>query len=556
MEDPVLVRRVDVAPWERCEAYQDRSDAFREEIFLPSQRRRDPVVARCFPDGGVRPHNGTFVLYFAPGWDRPIEPGAREPLPVLLVHGAGVDVQRTWVDPMGDGVAKTLEGNEGLLPSLLQAKLRVFAVQFAHPHGDNFQHSEQVANAIRVVRRRLAVLPGYGERPVSIVSHSMGTLPVWMYLSDAWTQWPKDPRRNWMGTYRGDVARWILLAPPLGGVDTMFRYYQANLAVYQSGRDAPVAFSEALIFGLRRGFGPETIGGEGESAYPGQRQVLFPWVDFGVPFTAESSTCGMQAFTCGARDDLYYGCGPRHERPPVAAGECDFYRPLPLLGPVVRSRGIYAAMRAGGDVIPRLNGLLLDHPIRRPTGAPTTGTIGLPPTIEATLLYGVKATVGAWCLFLACLELGDRAAPSDGLVYVASALRTEGLTRRGVALEVEGLELNHWELLFHPEAVERVRNRLLGQRGEPPAVQMGAEGAELTWAALAGTGSTVLEVSSDPALRGALRFELSSPPFTFPLSLSPGRYYYKLWRALQPDTPWWRVMWTGALTIPVPATAE
>src|SRR5207302_2426673 len=129
-KEPLLVTSSE--DWERTELLEDRSGLFAKEPFAKVSRRQLPDIKAGF-DGESEPSSSRFLLHCAKGWDR-----ADDKLPpVLLVHGAIVDATKSW----GKNAFKG-RGGAGLAARLAASGRRVFAITFAHPHGDNWMQAE------------------------------------------------------------------------------------------------------------------------------------------------------------------------------------------------------------------------------------------------------------------------------------------------------------------------------------------------------------------------------------------------------------------------------
>ncbi len=250
--------------WDRIERLVDPDALFRQEDFPPGNSWDDdselaPHAETLF--GDPTPSSSRALLHFAPGWLAPTQP-----TPVLLVPGAGTNAS---------GVLAVLARQ------LAAAGHAVFALSFAHPHGDNFQQAEQVANAIARIRELS------GAAQVDLVSHSKGGLAAAIYAShtDGQSWGPQERAQAYAerGTpYRGDVRRFVAAAAPFGGLDTPFRWTAPALAAIDADPIAPVPWHTwypmttgnlLVTQDLRdRDLGPEVL-----DAWPGQAQLLADW---------------------------------------------------------------------------------------------------------------------------------------------------------------------------------------------------------------------------------------------------------------------------------------
>jgi triacylglycerol esterase/lipase EstA (alpha/beta hydrolase family) len=98
----------------------------------------------------------------------------------------------------------------GLMQSLSSAGYKVFAITFPHVVGNNYNHAEQIHDAIANIKSAT------GAGSVDIVAWSMGTLSARMYVSGL--------HQSWGSTYGGDVRKLILMGGPNNGWDWTFRH--------------------------------------------------------------------------------------------------------------------------------------------------------------------------------------------------------------------------------------------------------------------------------------------------------------------------------------------
>jgi hypothetical protein len=230
-----------------------------------------------------------------------------------------------------------------------------------------------------------------GVAKVDVVGWSKGMMSVRMYVASVMPSWGR--------AYAGDVRRLLLLGGPNGGYDYPFAHGWAHdFSIWpECGGtvNAPSPHTRMTCFGLYT-YHPElsiTPTG-GFDAYPGQRQMLARWDGvYGV------NTAAQDWYT------TYYG------------GQ-GFYTNGP---------GIQAAIDAGS----------LISTIR---AAPT------PAGVPVFLLAGGSATiVGIW---------NETRGPSDGVVFVDSALSTTGVTTVGATTLVAGV--NHLQLGWATAAMATV----------------------------------------------------------------------------------------------------
>jgi pimeloyl-ACP methyl ester carboxylesterase len=417
----------DVRLWSAIERWVDPDvELFTQEAFNDATRWRDadysPFIATAF--GTDTPPSSTFLLHHG------LSESAATGTPVLYVCGAGDNASRGFIT----------------MATHLDRLFRpVYALTFAHPHGDVFQQAEVVADALAVIRERT------GAAQVDVVAHSKGGIAATIYASHhAGADWG-NPTYEQRGTpYAGDVRNLVLVATPLGGIDTAFRWSSTNVyglvadealaptawdRYYPSGTLVPLVHDELVD----QDFLPD-----GRDLFPGQRQLLARQ-DHPLP--------GSQAWL-GAW-----------------ALQTDWYTTYEGgLGLVSRSDGIDRAIGAGGDVISRLERVGVDPDVAVTLLA---GTNPLMPNGDEELVaqfarlgrltdYGEmlqKVTdhgfpVAADSDELGGLEdgwlvLGEVTGPSDGLVFVTSATHEAAITARGaVVREVRTANLSHLDLLY------------------------------------------------------------------------------------------------------------
>ena len=449
--------------WDRVERLVDGDTVlFQQEDFPPGWSWDDaspvsPHIATAF--GSATPHSGTFLLHYAPGWSL-----ADRPRPVLLVPGAGAAA--TGVFPP-------------LARQLAARGWSVFAVTFAHPHGDNYQQAEQVANAIARIREVT------GCAQVDLLGHSKGAIPAAIHLShSASHDWSgggdtRGSRYTQRGTpFRGDVRRFIAAGAPLGGADTSFRWTSPHMATgWGSDPLSPCPWQTFYPYTTGNLFVTEDLRpvdlwpGDGD-AFPGQAQLVAAWdgvhalpgsdLQLGVYalqqdwWTTYEGGLGLYSSSLGI-DDIIGEAGGLLDKlhatgidPSVQIAVLAGNNPLiwiegrevfvdafgedvaDFLG---RSSAFYTEFLA--DVIaPRFPGFELDD----------------------DELAGV--TSGQ-------LMFGEISGQSDGVLFTASALDYAGLLTRGATLmESREVDLAHMDLLF---AGEEMGQWLVDQGNNDPA---------------------------------------------------------------------------------------
>lgn len=354
--------------------------------------------------------NRYFLLGYGPNWQ-----SATKPYPVLLVHGASDDMNRAWAHPWDKQTPASIT-NPGLMQYLANRGYAVFAVSFPHCHGNNLIQAELLADAIAVVKSKT------GKSKVDVVAHSKGNMVAAAYMSTLNNEWSAT---SWMTDYRGDVRKYVAVAAPFKGLDTMFRYYTANLNVIDNNRDCPLGFYNAYIYyAYRNYYRWDMTDTYDANFWQGQTQLLHNWVgdpDHPIGFNSESWTPGDGNETMY---DLYYGGTSLY----------------------IKSEGI-------------------DQAIQDPYGSTGTGNFvaklnnkGLDPGILLYVLYGTNQTMDyTWWGY----PIGEKADASDGIVFVASATYTQGVTRRGAQLKAKtGLDYNHLDIARASAALSWIESKL------------------------------------------------------------------------------------------------
>ncbi|WP_156202760.1 esterase/lipase family protein [Candidatus Syntrophocurvum alkaliphilum] len=188
-------------------------------------------------------------------------------------------------------------------------------------------------------------------------------------------------------SYQGDVRSYLMLGTPNYGIDYLFRNPLLNYFIYTLGANGVIVWDKIMSFATVLDVTERSIYKEGY--FPGQAQIAYRWDE-----TYPLDTLQQDWWT------TYYG----------GSG---------LLG---NSQGIDKAIRDGGFLIKRLNNK------------------GLEPGINIATLAGNNVFEGV---------AFNVSGPSDGLVFIDSALYTDGMTKRGAKLlDKTILPLNHMELLY------------------------------------------------------------------------------------------------------------
>jgi hypothetical protein len=252
--------------WAKVERWHDTDPSFPTELF-PPDGRGDQTGQRLTYFGGVaRPNSGSFLLYHAPHWN-----SGSKPTPVLLVLGATQNADQAWADPSlngAGGCGVTSCPSTGLMQTLDGAGYKVFALNFAHPFGDNYYQAQVIADAIGIIKSKL------GVSQVDVVAWSKGVIAARMYVSSLKPAWGR--------SYQGDVRKLILLGGPNKGLDTPFRHgiQNAGLVWPECGGtlNFPAAMQTLFCFGAYYSHPEYSYAGTGSNdVFPGARQALYRW---------------------------------------------------------------------------------------------------------------------------------------------------------------------------------------------------------------------------------------------------------------------------------------
>lgn len=248
-EAKVKVVPVETTRWAKLERLEVDHPLLVQEPFIPAGEHQLPDIVAAF--GGDRsPPSSMVLLHYAKGWEE-----AKHPVPVLLVHGAGVTADHSWADHPIE------QPQEGLAARLSRAGRKTFALTFAHPHGDNVLQAEALAAVIARVREVT------GAPKVDLVAWSKGGVSTRIYLSDAGAE--SSTR------YRGDVRRYVMLGTPNGGIDISFAYPNLNYWILENKTPAPLSWTKFLYHGAWTERPGQTIYAGG--AFPGQPQMVARW---------------------------------------------------------------------------------------------------------------------------------------------------------------------------------------------------------------------------------------------------------------------------------------
>lgn len=248
--------------WVRVERWRDNLTAFTQESFPTDGRGDQSGQRKTFFGGDGSPHSSKFLMYYAPGWST-----GSKPVPVLLVQGANQDADLAWADPNEAGAygcGRPSCPSSGLMQALSSDGYKVFAINFPHKNGDGYFWSEQIADAVAIVKSKT------GASQVDVIAWSKSASNARMYVSSV--------KKSWGTAYRGDVRRLILLGSANNGIDLSFRHgWTFSLTVYpECGGviNGPVPHDMLVCFGLWRNGDQWTYG---SSFFPGSKQLLKRW---------------------------------------------------------------------------------------------------------------------------------------------------------------------------------------------------------------------------------------------------------------------------------------
>lgn len=285
----LIQRYTDSSYWDDVELLLGFQSILQQEKFIGVVEHKDLEMVRFFQSS--HPTSQLFLLHH----HSPQANVLKKEVPILLVHGASHQANLSW--------CCSIHEEKGLLYPLIQSGYDVYAISFAHSHGDNIMQAVQVSNAIQRICERT------GVNEVNIITHSKGGVPTRLYLSDFCKE---------NGTpYLNNVRKYIMLGTPNRGIDFVFRNIAANYGVIRMEINAPVACDSMLYFGTYLDTTHQSLYNDG-GAFPGQSQLLYRWDDK-YPPSPDTRT-------------LYYG------------GQTVYYH----------SRGIDAALREGDYLMYKL----------------------------------------------------------------------------------------------------------------------------------------------------------------------------------------------------------
>jgi len=403
---------------------------FNDALAWPDDSHYAPWIATCF--GTATPSSDTFLLHAGPS--SAIGRGT----PILFVPGAGDNASRGFIT---------------MATRMDQAGRPVYALTFAHPHGDVLQQAELVADAIARIRHLT------GAAQIDLVSHSKGGVATAVYLAHTeGAAWGHSAYEAHGTPYRGDVRRAVFIATPLDGIDTTHRWTLGNYAsVDEDLAVSPTSWETWYPYGVTSWWLSEDLSAQdlfpsGQDLFPGHRQIIrrqpaelpgsLPWL-------------GVYSLQPDWWTTYEGGTGVWSE-----------------------AAGIDAVEAAGGHLLEHLEGQGVDPGVElfvlagtsplMPNGAESyllaffdqvwvdlmTGGADLWAALAGELAGGAFEGVGlsdadVQGLAAGKLVLGEISGPSDGLVFVDSATRAATLTGRGAqVVETYTAELSHLDLLY------------------------------------------------------------------------------------------------------------
>ena len=208
---------------------------------------------------------------------------------------------------------------------------------------------------------------------------------------------------KWTTPFRKDVRRYVMLGTPNGGIDVSFAYPNLNYWILEHKSPAPLSWTGGYYYGKWLDWADQNLYGP-RSPFPGQAQMV-------------------------ARFRGRYGLT-------TAKGQLDVETTYEGgRGQVSEGFGIDRAIKDGGNCIAQLK------------------TKPIHPSVELAALAGT----GDWIMGL----VGERRAPSDGLLLVSSALDTDSMTKGGATLIRRSMRrFNHLQLVYDPRANDWVEETL------------------------------------------------------------------------------------------------
>jgi hypothetical protein len=246
--------------WDSVEHWQDTDSAWPAEHYLPDGRENQTGDAATL-FGSAQPPGSQFLLYRAPKWNT--NTGA----PVLLVMGAGDDVDREYSDPAagGAGTCGVLScPSTGLMQYLVSAGYRVFAVDFADTQGDNYEWAQSISDALARVKTETST------SSVDLVAWSKGAFAARMYVAGVAPSWGRP--------YQNDVSKLVLIGNPNGGLDYTYAHgTEGNPLIYPEcggSLNGPSPSQSYMCYGIIYSHPELSVTSQ---YFVGQRQMLARW---------------------------------------------------------------------------------------------------------------------------------------------------------------------------------------------------------------------------------------------------------------------------------------
>lgn len=473
--------------WGEIERIHDKDrtlfhqEAFNSVTAWAEGSKYAPWVAECF--GDTEPASGYALLHVG------IHEASSSGTPILFVPGAGDNGSRGFI---------------AMATHMDELGRPVFALTFAHPHGDVFLQAEIVADAIARIRAMT------GAEQVDLVSHSKGGLASAVYLSnyeDA--DWGDDAYAAAGTRYRGDVRKAVFIATPLGGIDSGFRWSDMNLSsLYADTALSPASWSDYYPYTtadlwVSTDLSEQDFWSDDGDLFPGQRQLLARQDDYPLPWTLP----WMGAYALQIDNLTTYEGG---------------------WGSYSYSPGIDAAIEDGGDLIARLEDIGVDPDVQlyllagenplMPSGvedvlAESFGQVWVDMATSGTDVWAalVSELVGDGLVSVGISSaevqglaqgkviLGEVTGPADGLVFVSSATKSSALTARGAVVEdTRVANLSHLDLLY----ASPVTAALMQEEADDDPLESGWESAFAERYAEADTIGWVEQALADPDVTG------------------------------------------------------
>lgn len=437
--------------WEKIELLEDNGKGMNQEAFLPGCKYSFfPALQQLF--GTDAPSSKNFLLHFGKNWEKNSQSGK---LPVLLVPGAGDHAHRSFADP-SYGIPG-LNKNTGLAQFLDNLGYPVFAITFPHNQGDNFIQCEQLSNAIKRIRKLCNV------NKVDLIAHSKGNIPARMYVSNIPYLYNHDiiftnvrkvvvengkeiekrvnvifPSKEWMSEFTYDVRRYIQLAAPNKGVDTVFRTFSSSAAAYLS-KQAPIPFVKLFNQGqnssmhetLKESIYYETDDPSSNNYFPGQCQILYDLAKEDVPLRQFS----LPVAEAKPAEKKGEPAKTMKEMLSVDMIQKMYYGGHSMVGD---SYGIEYAIAQGGMLIQNLR--------KKSTSS----------HVEIATITGTKSLVNVTFAGIP-VPLMYEGVKGDGLLFYVSASDTEGISN---SMGVYDFPVNHLEITYDDNVMKFIHDIL------------------------------------------------------------------------------------------------